>query len=446
MPHITRKYYQNKLARQGGGLVNIGIMQFSNLALNTKSIATSRSAVTSGQSTPQANRFEDIFNKAIATPSKNEVSMTEETSEPIDFEKIENLLNSQSIEEVVDLLEIPHDDDLLMLGAGEDGQAIAFDELMNLDNLISVLNIEPQQLIETIQQLSGAEMEPANDLWQLISSVVGQESQVGQQLMAALQGEQKVTPKQAEQLLQFLKLAQVAGKNADLMQTQVKVLEQVNDLVTSIIKDVNANLQKVETTSTSKVSLQGFEQLVQKIVKRAETTDSSDTKTVQSTVTQLPTNGIKTITITLPAEKGAQSEALAKEMQNLLNRSQISTAPGMTKLLLKLYPENLGSIRIEVMQQDGVLTARLLTSTAQGKELLDSQLQQLKTAFANANIQMDRIDIAQSLQETDRNLKDQGQFGQQFKQQAEKEETEQDELEEDSEYVSFSDFLINEEV
>nr|WP_285842043.1 flagellar hook-length control protein FliK [Ureibacillus chungkukjangi] len=132
-------------------------------------------------------------------------------------------------------------------------------------------------------------------------------------------------------------------------------------------------------------------------------------------------------------------------MQNLLNRSQISSTPGMTKLLLKLYPENLGSIRIEIMQQDGVLSARLLTTTAMGKELLDSQLNQLKNAFANANIQMDRIDIAQSLQETDRN-KDQNQFGQQFKQQSKQQEHEQDDHEEESEKLSFSDYLINEEV
>ncbi|MFP3499343.1 flagellar hook-length control protein FliK, partial [Pseudomonas sp. SIMBA_059] len=78
---------------------------------------------------------------------------------------------------------------------------------------------------------------------------------------------------------------------------------------------------------------------------------------------------------------------------------------------MKLYPENLGSIRIEIFQKDGVLSARLLASTSQAKELLDSQVHQLKTAFAQQNIQMDRIDIAQSLQETDRNLRDQSLFG-----------------------------------
>ena len=64
------------------------------------------------------------------------------------------------------------------------------------------------------------------------------------------------------------------------------------------------------------------------------------------------------MTITLPAEKPAQSEALLKEIQNLINRSQLSGQQGNMKLLLKLFPENLGQIRIEIIQKDGVLTAR----------------------------------------------------------------------------------------
>ncbi|RKJ06733.1 flagellar hook-length control protein FliK, partial [Butyricicoccus sp. 1XD8-22] len=109
-------------------------------------------------------------------------------------------------------------------------------------------------------------------------------------------------------------------------------------------------------------------------------------------------------------------------------------------------PENLGSIRIEIMQQDGVLSARLLATTQAAKELLDGQLHQLKSAFAHANIQMDRIDIAQSLQETDRNFRDQSMFSNMFRQQQEQENENQDEHDEDEESLSFKDYLINEEV
>ena len=426
--------------------MNIGIMQLSNIGINTKPIAKNLSAVASAPSTEKSKSFGDVFNKAIDATSKNEKPTTKETTaESVDIEKLEDLLNSQSVEEVIELLEIPQDEGLLILA---DGQAVAMDELMNLDNLLSVLGIDQAQLEETIKQLTGSELEGSQDLWQLINGVLGQDTEIVQQLITALQGEQKVTPKQAEQLLQFLKLAQASGKNTDLFSGQADTLKQLNNMLKDVAAQAVSQVKQTTETVSSKVSLQGFEQVVQKIVKTTKSVEKTETSDItKATVvpTTNMTNATKTITITLPTEKGAQSEALAKEIQNLLNRSQISNTPGMTKLLLKLYPENLGSIRIEIMQQDGVLSARLLTTTAMGKELLDSQLHQLKNAFANANIQMDRIDIAQSLQETDRN-KDQNQFGQQFKQQSNQDDHEQDDHDEDSEKMSFSDYLINEEV
>ena len=438
--------------------MNIGIMQLSNNSMNSKialrNTASEQSAITSSKTAKKTNSFEEVLNKVVSNSSRIEAARTEKTAEePIDTEKLEDLLGADSMEEVIDILEIPHDEGLLTIQTVEDGKALAFDEMMQLDNLLSVLGIEPAQLLDALQQLSGGKIEELSDVWGLINSVLGQQNEITQQLVTALQGEQKVTPKQAEQILQFLKLAQVTGKNTDLFSEQNLMLEQLKDLMKNVKNEVNSqsNIQLTQTTESQsgKVALQGFEQVVQKIVKSSESVEKTETtessKIAQSIIA--PTaNTTKTVTITLPAEKGAQSEALAKEIQNLLNRSQISNGPGTTKLLLKLYPENLGSIRIEIMQQDGVLSARLLTSTAMGKELLDNQLHQLKTAFANANIQMDRIDIAQSLQETDRNLKDQNHFGQQFKQQSEHDEHEQDDQEDDSETMSFSDYLINEEV
>ncbi|WP_052130318.1 flagellar hook-length control protein FliK [Ureibacillus sinduriensis] len=438
--------------------MNIGLMQISNLGINTKPVVKNQSpSAASTQTTQKPDSFGDVLNQAVAAATQSEPPNTSEVGkESINLEQLVELLSANTMEEVVDLLEIPHDEGLLAIQVGEEGQLLSFDEMMNLDNLLSVLGIEPAQLADTLEQLTGVKVEATNDVWQLINSALIQDTEIVQQLVTALQGEHKVTPKQAEQLVQFMKLAQVSGKNTDLLSNQLSALEQIDQMLRSIAKLVPSQsivpTNQIAETPTGKVNLQGFEQIVQKIMKTTETVEITDTTETSKTthnsvaITSSITNTPKTITITLPAQKGAQSEALAKEIQNLLNRSQISSSPGTTKLLLKLYPENLGSIRIEIMQQDGVLSARMLTTTAIGKELLDSQLHQLKNAFANANIQMDRIDIAQSLQETDRNLKDQSQFGQQFKQQSGKKENEQDDTEDESEKMSFNDYLINEEV
>ena len=53
----------------------------------------------------------------------------------------------------------------------------------------------------------------------------------------------------------------------------------------------------------------------------------------------------------------------------------------MQKLLIKLHPDNLGSLRIELIQKDQTMVARILTTTDAAKEALESHLHSLKDAF-----------------------------------------------------------------
>lgn len=430
--------------------MNIGLMQLANSPTRStpkaNSVGQTKSAASTQTITSKNNSFGDVFSKVIAS-SNNKTSSSEKVIEDVDLEKLALALNAQSTEEVFDLLGISHDEGLLMIQTAEDGQAIAIDELMNLNDLLAVLNIDPNQLLDTLQQLLGNANSESTDLWELVNSVVEQAPVLIQQLLTALQGESKITPKHAEQLIQFLKLTQVSGKNSDLLNNQTVALSQLNDLLKTVAEEIQLVSNKFNQTSSTvtatsgKVSMHEFQQVIKQVVEKTETADSN-----QNPVATTTTTSTKTFTITLPIEKGAQSEVLTKEIQNLINRSQMSNTQGTMKLLLKLYPENLGSIRIELLQKDGVLTARLLTTTSMGKELLDSQLHQLKSAFAQQNIQMDRIDIAQSLQETDRNTRDQNSFGNLFKQQQPEKEENDEAEQENTEKMTFSDYLINEEV
>ncbi|MFJ8234358.1 flagellar hook-length control protein FliK [Ureibacillus sp. NPDC094379] len=435
--------------------MNIGIMQLSNVSMPTKvnSIMSTKTQVT----TKKTEGFEDVFNKLVAS---NETTNSTETTSPspqeVDVKQLGEVLETESVEELLDLLGISHDEGLLMIQVGEEGQAVAIDEMMNLDDLLAVFNMDPKQLMETLQQMIGSEQQPVvTDIWSLIGLVNEEAPNIISQLTTALQGEHNVTPKEAKQFLEFLKLAQVVGKNTDLLGDQPLQLAQLKDLFQSLVTEVKTTQmmqsnQKMQSTHTSqtaeKVAIQGFQQVVQQVVKRTETSTESVSDSVNQSTTTTTATTTKTITISLPTtEKSVASEALVKEIQSLLNRSQIAKSQGTMRLLLKLNPENLGSIRIELLQKDGVLSARLLASTSTGKELLDSQLNQLKSAFAQANIQMDRIDIAQSLQETDHNFRDQNMFGNLFKQQQQQEDTERNEKD-DEEAISFSEFLKNEEV
>lgn len=413
--------------------MNIGLTQLTaTMKPATKNSVQAANMHTLNKLQSKSESFKDFFQKTVKS---NETYSTAGPSrnESIDSGDLEELVNAKSVEEVLDLLGIEHDEGLLMVQLGEQGQAFALDELMNmnLDDLLALLNSNSQQFLNVIQQLLNDDIGNINNVWDLINLINKQAPELINQMATALQGEHKVTPKEAEQFLQFLKLIQAVGKNSDLLSDQQLQLSKLNELLQNILKEVQV------TTKTTTSTQQGFRQVVQQVVQQTETTDSQN----QSNTSVQTSTTTRTVSITLPPEKPAQSQALAKEIQSLLNRSQFSNSQGTMKLLLKLYPENLGSIRIELIQKDGILSARLLASTSLGKEMLDSQINQLKTAFAQQNIQMDRIDIAQSLQESD--MRDQNLFSNLFKQQSEEQEANKEEGT-DEESMSFSDYLEQE--
>ncbi|MEC1179351.1 flagellar hook-length control protein FliK [Metasolibacillus meyeri] len=371
-------------------------------------------------------KFGSVFGQILATTNQSPTQPAT-TTEP-DLSALGELIYADSLKDVLEMLDIPHDEALLFVEV--DGDAIAIENMMNLEDLAAALNMEKEELVTLVEQLLGEETQ-VEDVWTLLE----QAPNLLAQIMSALQGEHQVTPQQAEKVLAVLKLAEAIGAKTDTVYTQEIQLTQVKEAFQQIAVQLQQTVQVQQNTQQAP-KLVEFQQVM-----KQETDNSSQQAPVTS---QQASTAVKTVTVTLPAERPAQSEALIKEIQNLINRSQMSNTQGTMKLMLKLYPENLGSIRIELMQKDGMLTARLLATTVAGKELLDSNLQQLKAGLAAQNIQVERIDVTQALQDTERNMRDQSFFNNFFKQQQSKEQETHNE-EDDEDKKSFSEFL-NEEV
>ncbi|RFU71289.1 hypothetical protein D0469_01910 [Peribacillus saganii] len=112
----------------------------------------------------------------------------------------------------------------------------------------------------------------------------------------------------------------------------------------------------------------------------------------------MQTTKVEQLVLTL--EKSGQQvnqQQFIKEFQNLLSKANFSSGNGIQKLLIRLNPEHLGSIRIELIQKDDQLTAKIMATTARAKEMLDSQLQGLKHAFSGQNLQIEKIEISQQM-------------------------------------------------
>ncbi|MFD1705885.1 flagellar hook-length control protein FliK [Siminovitchia sediminis] len=88
-----------------------------------------------------------------------------------------------------------------------------------------------------------------------------------------------------------------------------------------------------------------------------------------------------------------QAKEMIRQLAGILHKSHFKQALQTKSLTVRLYPEHLGSLRIELIQKDGMMLARILTSTGIAKEMLDSQLHQLRQAFIQQNVQVDKIDV-----------------------------------------------------
>ncbi|SDG98003.1 hook-length control protein FliK [Alteribacillus persepolensis] len=92
----------------------------------------------------------------------------------------------------------------------------------------------------------------------------------------------------------------------------------------------------------------------------------------------------------------ARGQEFVRQFQNVLGKSQLQTLKnGTQELSMKLHPEHLGRVDVKLVQQNGQMTAQLLTTTKAAKDMIEQSLQQLRQAFVQQNISVDRIDISQ---------------------------------------------------
>jgi hypothetical protein len=90
---------------------------------------------------------------------------------------------------------------------------------------------------------------------------------------------------------------------------------------------------------------------------------------------------------------------LIKQFESILSKSTFIKGNGQQKLFIKLYPEHLGTLRIELIQQENMMAAKILATTAKAKEMLENHLSHLKHSLAQQNIQIEKIEILHQYQD-----------------------------------------------
>lgn len=320
------------------------------------------------------------------------------------------------------------------------------DELNHLTEMdISNLITKVMPLLEKAG-LSESEVLAASastDIWSLLTIVDEVGPKLFSEMINALEGKGVIPKEQAIELLTILKTVEISAPKTDLTLKQEQQLFSLQGL---IVKAAESFGNTVHTAQTRNNVVQMLEarQVIRFILPDEtvhENLKDPPKETSQHTATNvLPAMRTEIAPAELESRNNARNETLLREMQAIFKRSNFGQTGGTNRLLIKLYPEHLGQVRIELMQTNGVMTARILASSALGKEMLDSQLHQLRSAFLQQNLQVERIDISQMLEDTSKNDHQHGMFNQHFKN--EQGDSNKQEEQNKEEEMTFQEYMI----
>ncbi|GGI14218.1 flagellar hook-length control protein FliK [Gottfriedia solisilvae] len=205
---------------------------------------------------------------------------------------------------------------------------------------------------------------------------------------------------------------------------QIKIFSDriVKMVSNSQLIDSKANLEKQAISNTAEVEVDSVS--VTKI-----NTSETDNQNFSSSNQSLFGENVKQFALFIgKTTNKAEANQFVRDFQNIIQKSNFTNEMGQQKIFIKLFPEQLGRISIELVKNEHGMTATIIASTAKAKELLQSNMDGLKQALHMNNLQVEKIDLYQSLQTDNSSYlnreRDQKQQNQQQKQsnQPEKEE------------------------
>ncbi|QHA36149.1 hypothetical protein D5E69_10150 [Rossellomorea marisflavi] len=306
----------------------------------------------------------------------------------------------------------------------EEVEAQSGHEEITMEDMAEILGIDVEtlqayhaDLLKEMHVMPG-KIEPPDDLRELVAGIL--------QLSKELPTEMKSQPlEQAVKLIRAMELLSAAGKS-EWNSTYESI--QIKEALKELLVRMEGSGQGTSRKESELKAGNQVEKMVREVPSGVNAFQPSTS--VQGTATMKASLFLKP----------EQPESFVQQFQNLLGKSQFSSMGSMSKLFIKLYPEHLGSVRIELLQQNGVMTAKIMASSASAKEMLDSHLQGLKQAFHSQNIQVDKIELSQSLSDPERAFR--GQSQQQSKEHGQKQDGQEREPDSDTD---FKELLIKNE-
>lgn len=176
-----------------------------------------------------------------------------------------------------------------------------------------------------------------------------------------------------------------------------EIPQSFNDAnIQSILKGLNSNQQ------ITKLFSEQFPDI--NVGKELDITSLESTKLVIQNI-NLNTNNVdnsQMVNKQQVAEKLNTGQNFVSDLGKVVIKN-IQLPNGATETKIQLLPQELGQIDVKISANNGQISATFIAETAMGKELLDSQISQLKNSLVQQGFQVDKIEIQQQQQASSTN-------------------------------------------
>lgn len=90
-------------------------------------------------------------------------------------------------------------------------------------------------------------------------------------------------------------------------------------------------------------------------------------------------------------------QQFAQEMSGFITgKLEIVQKGGIAEATISLFPENLGQVDVKITMQNGHLVAQFMTEHSGAKDLLEQQMNQLRSALLSQGLQVEKLEVTQN--------------------------------------------------
>lgn len=446
--------------------LNIIPKETQKVDLSKKPVNTEKNV---GETSPFAKVLTGEVNKQqenIKVPKAKDNTSQSLKTEDGTAEKVDNLIDSEKILQVMDLLQ-----DLIPIDQG-----FIDPKLLEDPEVLALLNGMPPQIQQLLKEfiVSGQSFESL-----LAQTKPGSKEHMGLILISLYQLEKKGQLPTDFKQPEFMKLLQ--RQMNELFKVQIPDKAVQNPAI--LLGKLNELLDKKNTVNSVDKVMQNnkFElrQAIQRVLYSPSNNENATNQDNAKKELTSTTNNVTEVKMTQPvvsedvfdqlvassikdggsvnriqqyvlnvgqaSGQALPEDQVLEQLQNIMKQSKFTTSPnGTNQLMLKLNPAHLGTLTIKLIENNGEMIARIIASSKTAKEVIETNLNSLRHVFTTQNISVEKFEIQyQGEGRFEESYKESNQQGDQSKRKDQNVTNPNKGEDEDSEEVSFKDELVN---